>query len=547
MLMAQTAQYRRYRAPQEDGQVLVDPPRASLAAVVARNRRRAASLDYDLQGRSLRELAAGSRRSLVERAVAYTTQYRDLGSTSAAFARGATAPLVLSGHQPQLYHPGVWYKNFVLGQLARKVDGIAIHLLIDSDSCRTATIRVPTGSVDTPRVEALPIDIPAAEMPYEERAVCDESLFDSFPKRVTGLLRPFIASPVVNELWPLIRKRASGETNLGRRIAQGRHALEAAWGNQTLELPQSAVCGLPEFRWFLAHVLAQLPRFRAAYNEALDSYRRAHGLRNRAHPVPDLAQHDGWLEAPFWIWSTDDPRRQPLFVRQRGDDLLISDRQQRSFALSLTADGDAATAVDQLEELAARGIKIRTRALTTTLFARLLLSDIFLHGIGGAKYDQVTNQIAEQFFGFALPEFAAVSATLRLPIAHPRSHPEQLLALRQQLRELDYHPERLLSGDGAAAVSASGKAVSIVADKRRWIAAPITPDNARARHLGIQAANAGLQPFVQSRREQLRRKLSAVVETLHAKAILESRDYSFALYPGEDLQRLLLDDSAAED
>ena len=37
--MAETAQYRRYRAPQEDGQVLVDPPRATLAEVVARNRR----------------------------------------------------------------------------------------------------------------------------------------------------------------------------------------------------------------------------------------------------------------------------------------------------------------------------------------------------------------------------------------------------------------------------------------------------------------------------------------------------------------------------
>ncbi|HEY4232419.1 MAG TPA: hypothetical protein VGM76_03265 [Lacipirellulaceae bacterium] len=543
--MAETAQYRRYRAPQEDGQVLVDPPRASLAAVVARNRRHAGTLDYDLQGRSLRKLAATARRSLVERAVDYTTQYRELGDASAAIARHANAPLVLSGHQPQLYHPGVWYKNFVLGQLAGEVDGVAIHLLIDSDSCRTATIRVPTGSVDLPRVESLPFDIPAAAMPYEERAVCDEALFDSFPNRVAAMLRPFIAAPVVNELWPLIRKRTSGETNLGRRIAQGRHSLEAAWGNETLELPQSAVCGLREFAWFLAHVLAHLPRFRAAYNEALDSYRRAHGLRNRAHPVPDLAHEDGWLEAPFWIWSTDDPRRQPLFVRQRGGELLISDRQQRSFALSLTEDGDAAIAVEQFEDLAARGIKIRTRALTTTLFARLLLSDIFLHGIGGAKYDQVTNQIAEQFFGFALPEFATVSATLRLPIDHPRSNAEQLLSTRQQLRELNYHPERSLSGDGAATVQTSANAASILADKRRWLATPVTPNNARARHLGIHAANAALQSFVQPRRDQLRRQLNTVVEALHAKAILESRDYSFVLYPGEDLRRLLLDGAAA--
>ena len=46
----------------------------------------------------------------------------------------------------------------------------------------------------------------------------------------------------------------------------------------------------------------------------------------------------------------------------------------------------------RLAELSSRGIKLRTRALTTTLFARLVLSDMFLHGIGGAKYDQVTDR-----------------------------------------------------------------------------------------------------------------------------------------------------------
>ena len=88
-------------------------------------------------------------------------------------------------------------------------------------------------------------------------------------------------------------------------------------GNETLELPQSAVCQLPEFAWFVAHLLAHLPRFWAAHNDALAAYRHAHRLRNRAHPVPDLAESDGWLEAPFWIWTADDPRRRPLFARQQ--------------------------------------------------------------------------------------------------------------------------------------------------------------------------------------------------------------------------------------
>ena len=36
------------------------------------------------------------------------------------------------------------------------------------------------------------------------------------------------------------------------------------------------------------------------------------------------------------------------------------------------------------------GVKIRPRAILTTLYSRLFLSDLFIHGIGGAKYDAWT-------------------------------------------------------------------------------------------------------------------------------------------------------------
>ena len=49
--------------------------------------------------------------------------------------------------------------------------------------------------------------------------------------------------------------------------------------------------------------------------------------------------------------------------------------------------------------LAGAGCKVRSRALTTTLFARLLLADLFLHGIGGGKYDELTDELMRRFFG----------------------------------------------------------------------------------------------------------------------------------------------------
>lgn len=543
MLMEYAAQPRHLRAPQRDGETLVDPPRALLAGVVADNRELLARAECDLSGRSLADLAATARQSLLEQAIAHTSQYRDFPAETRRRASLAGSSFVLSGHQPQLFHPGVWYKNFVLGALAREVGGVGVHLLIDSDMCRGVSIRVPCGTVEEPHAEAISYDEPSAEVPYEERSIRDLRAFASFSDRVFKQIESLVPQPMIRELWPLAVDRNRGQMNLGLRLAQGRHAYEETWGNDTLELPQSTVCGLPEFAWFVAHLLAHLPRFWTAHNDALASYRKANRLRNRAQPVPDLAESGGWLEAPFWIWSADDPQRRPLFAQQLGEQIVLTDRHKRTVMLTLTADRDPTNAVEQLMDAAARGIKIRTRALATTLFARLVLSDIFLHGIGGAKYDQVTDHIATDFFGFAPPQFATVSATLRLPFAQRSHGAAQNGHWRQQERDLTYHPERFLTREGTGLNALRPEALHLIEMKRRWVDAAKTPDNARERHLAIAAANESLQPFVAEERWRIEQLQEDLHKRQRAGAILDSRDYSFCLFPRQHFNRLLLDES----
>src|SRR5207248_3303699 len=151
---------------------------------------------------------------------------------------------------------------------------------------------------------------------------------------------------------------------------------------------QSQVCCLSSFHWLTAHLLANLPRLWDTYNSALAEYRHANHIRSAAHPVPELTAEDDWLEAPFWIWNDNDGHRRRLFVRQWHGRIELSDREQITTALDLTADGEAQSAVEQLAALPRHGIKLRTRALLTTMSARVLLGDLFVHGIGGAKYDQ---------------------------------------------------------------------------------------------------------------------------------------------------------------
>jgi hypothetical protein len=323
-------------------------------------------------------------------------------------------------------------------------------------------------------------------------------------------------------------------------LASARHQWEGNWGLATLELPQSCVCDAPAFYWFAAHCFAHLPRLRSVHNAALADYRRAHRLRSVTHPVPDLAAEGDWLEAPFWLWSEADPRRRAVFVRRAGGELELSDRRQFRLRLPLHEDANASRAVEQLAAARRGGIKLRTRALTTTLWARLALGDLFLHGIGGAKYDLLTDEIWRRFFGFEPPGFMAASATFKLPAPRPGVTDDDLRRVDQQLRELRYHPEQNLDGssDGTAR---AGHAQALIAEKRRWIATKPNPDSVRTRYLALRGVNDALQPFVENTRKTLTAERARLVQELRAERVLGSREYSFCLFPEAALRDFLLE------
>lgn len=527
-LMGEACEHRPLRAPRENGGRLIDPPLDAVSDIIAQNAVATVESDYDLQGRPLAQLAAQARAELVEAAWRYTTTYRDAPRPD----QQASQRVLVAGHQPQLFHPGVWFKNFALSALARQHGAVAVNLAIDSDTIKTASLRVPSGTPRAPRAEMVPFDRASAEIPYEQRPIVDRQCLESFGRRAAETISPLVADPLLREFWPLVVERARHCDNLGQCLAQARHQQEGQWGATTLEIPQSQVCSLPAFRWFASHLLARLPRLWEQYNRSVADYRRANHVRSNAHPVPDLAIEGDWLEAPFWIWDRDNPRRRRLFVRQRGDEIVLADRLGLERALPLSPEGDAQRAVDALAELADAGICLRTRALITTLFARLFLGDLFLHGIGGAKYDQVTDLLIERFFGLKPPGYLTLTATLRLPIDYEVVTADDARRVHQQLRELAYHPERRVNGD-------DGQVATLLRQKQSWIDLPRTYDNAIARHQAITSVNRQLQDWLGEERRALVERRDHIAQAARAQAILNSREYAFCLYPPQLLQQLM--------
>lgn len=523
--------YRRLRAPAEDRQALFDPALSQSEELFCQNRQNRLLSTEPFAGQSWSEFSRRAQREFLELALRYTSTYLDVPEPAA----DQQLAIVLTGHQPQLYHPGVWLKNFVASSVAQRVNAWSINLLIDSDTLSVPAIRVPAGTVSDPRTELIEFDIQMDEVPYEERNIRDFSCWTSFPCRTRRCIGQFVAAPLIARMWPCALHAAQECGNVGQCISRARHRLESDWGVKSLELPLSHLARSRSFSWFAWFLLSELPRFREAYNGALEDYRQVHRIRSRVQPIPNLAIDGEWQETPFWIWSTEYPHRKRLFVRDRTDALELWDGPVGNRVAELVRDPEGA--IEQLSRLALQGWKIRPRALITTLFARCCLSDLFVHGIGGAKYDQVTDLIITRFFGIQPPEFLTTTATVRLPIQHPAVSLAEVRQVEQELRELKFTPERSLS----TRAGLPDDVRRILAEKQAWIAQNVPPRQGKPRFRAIRDANLQLQPYVVERREALQKHRAELALAAARHGLLGSREYAFALFPEKFLRETLLE------
>lgn len=519
-------EYRRLRSPRENGDTLQIPPLGEFGRLWKKNR----ELRHDTERSrtsigdvTLAELQNLGRRELIALASAYTRRYCDVQVATSSDA------IILSGHQPELFHAGVWFKNFALSELGRRWSATPINLVIDNDVCGSTSIRYPNRSGDHVRVSTIPIVRPGPSIPYETRKVDDLVFFRAFRDRVLAAL-PSISDPVINRLWPNVLDSAEqlwskNQMLMGPSIAAGRHRLESEFGLQTLEVPISQVAQTEAFARFTKSIFISMTTFRESYNDALTHYRQTHRIRSRSHPVPELETLDDWIEAPFWVWQADQPRRQRLFARIDSQSIELSD--QAGWQVNL----EAKNFVQQFRELAMSGVAIRPKALITTMFSRLVLSDAFLHGIGGAKYDQLTDNIMQRFFAVRPPGFVTLSATFKLPSNAPISRRRDLMRSRQLIRELRFHPEKHIANP-------SGKVSELISQKRRWTHGQPELNRTKQKHDAITSLNQQLSHHLNVSLEQASADETRLQDNLRASEILDSREYSFCLFPETLLREL---------
>jgi hypothetical protein len=202
--------------------------------------------------------------------------------------------------------------------------------------------------------------------------------------------------------------------------------------------------------------------------------------------------------------------------------------------LPLAPDREACCAVEALQTLPARGVRLRTRALTTTMFARLLLGDLFIHGIGGAKYDELGDELIRGFFRFEPPAYLTLSETVWLGLKDAPATRPGLEALQRRLRDLRYNPDRHLPPHVSAEVQA------LVEAKQREVQRPVSTRRERdERFLAIRRYNEQLQPLVESEYAQRLEEQASMIAGLQQNTVARSREYAFVLHSESHLHDVM--------
>ncbi len=532
---------REWRVPRENGAALIAPAWSDLPALHATNQQHLqTACGIDVQGRSLCALRNQAQRDAVSTAVEYTTGVLQLPLPLNCFA----GPFVVGGHQPELFHTGVWAKNFAVSRLAERLRGVPIQLIVDQDTVNSASVKLPVGTRLSPALVNVEFDQVHPRAPWEEATVRDFDHFESFAERVTATITPWGFRPVIADVWSVAADQARRTRRVVDALTAVRAATERRWGAGTLELPASRWWSMPTPLWFMAHLLAHHRRLLSIYNEVVKEYRIANRVRSRAHPVPNLLVQDGWYEVPFWVWSEGDARRERLFVRQTGAEVQLRDSQRIIGALPLDEHRSAQDAVAVLQQLTHAGWRFRSRALTTTWAARMLLADIFIHGLGGAKYDEMTDAMIGRFWGCRPPEFATVSATIHLPLGEPWTETVKSVGQkRHSLQDALHNPERHWDGAWPDAV------LTLAAEKQRWLASARSIDatlSTRQR----RAENHRRDQRLRQIRQQLNQLAEPVVQRLRqdyadavahqsANRILQRREFSWVAFPEAPLRAAL--------
>jgi len=460
--------------------------------------------------------------------------------------------LVLGGHQPELFHPGVWFKNFLLSEIGTRTNSIGMQVIVDHDVAKLDTLRVPScmkakaGGCEAFALRSIPLPIreeSQPRMPWHATltAQLDPAVWDKTIANVhqsmslCGLEQPLLLSRK-----KMLAQCIANTQNIGDAFSHFRHLVEMENGVRNSEVPIGHLCADSAFGYFVHHCARDADALWSSYNGCRNAYRIRHKIRNQAQPVLELLRQGDWYELPFWIYQERQAtvERKRLWVCNRNNRLHLSDHFDSDQAtVSVTLPWLEQDLPNVWQAIRKNGICIRPRALMTTLYLRCFVADLFVHGIGGGTYDELTDDIMHDWIGLEPPVYMTSSASLQLPFfsdddLYPFDPALSLSIVQRELQLMRSVPERFLEPSNEShrrLMESHARQIAVIPErgnKLKW-------------HRETASNKQLIEASIEPRKQTALAKLAAIERTVQQNKIRKSREYSFVLFEESDVVRRL--------
>ena len=442
-----------FKVPQNK-QIFLSPSGGKISSLLEENKIIFSQYSFKILNQPFKEVRENSRKGVVKEALKFSKKFNP---NIAEKINLAPQYIIQSGHQPVFFHPGIWIKNIFLNKLLKSPlpdKSLGLNIILDNDICKDLNLSLPVlssngnlklekanflSSVLTPNLPFEEYPSPSLELitKFTRDIICKLKLLESENKNILNNFKIF-ARCLENSSRFFNQNYKRG--NLGEFLGLARRLYEQEIGPSYLEIPFSQICDSDEFLSFFLEIVKNIKSFSEIYNKQLDEYRKLFKVRNRVHPSPNLIIKENLIEVPFWIWKEGDQRKKIFILREKEKNYLYNDSYGK---ISLIEKNGLKSLFSLKSILKEKKLKIRPKALLLTLYNRLFISDLFIHGLGGAKYDLVTDEIIREFFKVEPPRFLVVSCTLYLDFKSSlESSNAKISTLKKKIRDLEFNPER---------------------------------------------------------------------------------------------------------
>ncbi|MHC5022686.1 MAG: hypothetical protein ACYTGG_02075 [Planctomycetota bacterium] len=396
-------------------------------------------------------------------------------------------PVIATGHQTLLWHPGILAKYLVVDAFADARGLGRANLIVDQHAGDFGSFEVPvrrpdgalgtrTVTLTTPRAE-VPMGLHEPFTPPRPPVHLNLAL----PGARRGVQRIFDAAYAHRDA-----------PNAALQMAAALTDLMQPWIGPMPNVTASDLVETSLARALLEAMVSDPRGCAEHYNRAVASVPEAH--------IGPLAIRDEYIELPLWR------------VRPDG-------RRMRAY------DNDVERALDTLDPP-----RLLPRALFMTALIRLGMCDLFVHGTGGARYDRAMEFWIRSWLGVEVAPIVVATATAHLPLRDPHEPRLDRETEIAAARRLWHDPETV--GDSMSRGTRKEAALAQIA------AAPPGSSARRERFFRMHETLRALREraaapiaAAQSRAEQASRQAAE-------SAIVNRRTWPFPLYPDATIDEL---------